>query len=585
VNSSNLVAVVATHLWQSTLFAAAVACLTLLLRRNSARIRYCLWLAASAKFLVPFALLSAMGAWIPVPLGSTHGMERSLISVPRVAMPILHFGGEGLTALAPVVHLGRSGNVVPIALAVLWTLGALAVAARWLAGWLRLRRALRESTPADLPFVTPVRSCSSQLEPAVVGVLRPVLLIPQGLEQRLTSEEMRAILAHERCHVAWWDNRAAALHMVVETLFWFHPLIWWLGRRLVDERERACDEQVLADGHPPESYAEGILKVCEQYLQSGLACAAGISGADLRHRIDAIIRNSLVERLNAVPKLLISLTACATIVVPLAAGMLTSAQARAQPEIPTSGVPAFSNLIIRIAPAGEPSAARPCAVVEATSSLPPGRVRIGCPSLTLRPFIAGVYGVSESQVIGQDWSKEPHYDITADSPLYIPNSLAENPEAARRAVFLNLPTMMRNMLAKQFGLVVKRERRQMDGYVLSISLGGSKLKPYAGGPSWKTVAWGTPEDGMIATDYPVSALSGFLQGIFRVPVVDQTGLKGHYEYRVDWKPTAAGVLPDPATVATALERQLGLRLEAKPVTVEVINVLSLKSPDEVMRHN
>lgn len=75
--------------------------------------------------------------------------------------------------------------------------------------------------------------------------------------------QVEAILAHELCHVRRRDNLAVALQMVVEALFWFHPLVWWLEQRLVDERERACDEEVIRLGSEPQSYAESILKTCE----------------------------------------------------------------------------------------------------------------------------------------------------------------------------------------------------------------------------------------------------------------------------------------------------------------------------------
>jgi len=230
----------------------------------------------------------------------------------------------------PVAHAADSGGLVLPALGALWLLGTITVAARSLARWMRIRQALHESAHASLSFVIPVRSSAAQLEPAVVGFLRPVLLLPKGIEERLTPEQVSAVLAHERCHVAWRDNLAAALHMLVEALFWFHPLIWWLGARLVDERERACDERVLADGHPPESYAEGILRVCEHYLQSSLSCVAGVGGAHLRQRIEAIMNNRLIETLSGIQKLVIGVAASATIAVPLAVGVLTSPHAYAQ---------------------------------------------------------------------------------------------------------------------------------------------------------------------------------------------------------------------------------------------------------------
>jgi uncharacterized protein (TIGR03435 family) len=76
-----------------------------------------------------------------------------------------------------------------------------------------------------------------------------------------------------------------------------------------------------------------------------------------------------------------------------------------------------------------------------------------------------------------------------------------------------------------------------------------------------------------------------LQHIFKAPVLDQTGLQGHYEYKAVWKSSTPGAPPDPTVVADALEDQLGLRLEARPVTADVINVVGLKSPEELIRDN
>jgi len=73
--------------------------------------------------------------------------------------------------------------------------------------------------------------------------------------------------------------------MFVETAFWFHPLVWWIGQRIVAERQRAGDEEVLRRGSEPRGYAEGILNVCKLYVESPLACVAGVTGADLKRRI------------------------------------------------------------------------------------------------------------------------------------------------------------------------------------------------------------------------------------------------------------------------------------------------------------
>jgi hypothetical protein len=157
-----------------------------------------------------------------------------------------------------------------------------------------------------------------------VGVFCPVLLLPEGLEQRLSPSELSAVLTHERCHAVWRDNLGAALHMLVEVIFWFHPLVWWLGARLLAERERACDEQVLAEGHAPIEYAEGILKVCEHFLQSRVPYAAGVGGASLQHRIEDIMSNRLIERLGGLKRALIIIVAGGVVAAPIAAGLLTA---------------------------------------------------------------------------------------------------------------------------------------------------------------------------------------------------------------------------------------------------------------------
>jgi len=77
--------------------------------------------------------------------------------------------------------------------------------------------------------------------------------------------------------------------MIVETLFWFHPLVWWIGARLMDERERDAMRLSFGQGSQPGVYARSIVQVCEAYVESPLACASGISGSDLKQRIREIM--------------------------------------------------------------------------------------------------------------------------------------------------------------------------------------------------------------------------------------------------------------------------------------------------------
>ena len=140
---------------------------------------------------------------------------------------------------------------------------------------------------SDAPV--PVRCAPSFQEPGLVGIFRSVILLPSGIVDLLSPQELDAVLAHEMCHLRRHDNLTCAVHMLTQALFWFYPPVWWIGWRLVDERERACDEGVLTAGISPLAYAEGILKVCRFYVQSPLTNASGLSGADLERRMAHIM--------------------------------------------------------------------------------------------------------------------------------------------------------------------------------------------------------------------------------------------------------------------------------------------------------
>ena len=97
------------------------------------------------------------------------------------------------------------------------------------------------------------------------------------------------MLTHELCHIERRDNVTATVHMIGKQCL-FHPLVWWIGSRLVDERERACDEEWCA-GLESADYAEGIVNVCKRYVESPLVCVSGVSGSNVKNRIRDIMTN------------------------------------------------------------------------------------------------------------------------------------------------------------------------------------------------------------------------------------------------------------------------------------------------------
>ncbi len=309
-----MITVFMTHLWQSTAFAAAAGLLTLVFRKNRAKVRFGLWFAASLKFFVPFALLINLGSrveWKP----AAHQVATVAFAVEYIAEP---FSGT-VSVDQPAA---KAIDWMPIGLLAVWACGLLAILAIRLRLWLRVRDAVRFSTPLDIQATVGIRSSPELLEPGVVGLVKPVLLLPEGITARLSQSELEAVLAHELCHVRRRDNLFAMLHMIVEAVFWFHPLVWWIGARLVEERERACDEDVLSLGSQPRTYADAILNVCKLYAESPLVCVSGVTGSNIRRRIEAIMMNRSGETLNRAKKMLLASAAFAAVAGPVAVGIL-----------------------------------------------------------------------------------------------------------------------------------------------------------------------------------------------------------------------------------------------------------------------
>lgn len=260
------------HLWQSTLFAIAAGLLTLAFRKNRARVRYGLWLIASYKFLVPFSLLMSFGSGFQrIPATKTIAARVVSSSVVQITQPISD---------NKIFVASSRGSIdwALIAVLAVWGCGFGMVALTRLRGWWRVRAAVRASFPLEIPATFEIRSSPGLLEPGVVGFFRPILLLPTDIVKGLTPRQLEAVLAHELFHIRYRDNLASAIHMMVEAVFWFHPMVWWIGARLLEKRERACDEGVLSLGSDPHVYAEAILNICKLFVESPLVCVSGIPG-------------------------------------------------------------------------------------------------------------------------------------------------------------------------------------------------------------------------------------------------------------------------------------------------------------------
>jgi bla regulator protein blaR1 len=327
----------ANHVWQSTIFALAAAALTVAFRRNSATVRYWIWFAAAMKFLVPFAVLAAVANVLPLPQAppvATGALDAATVIFRSSAIPAL----RGTT----------STFVIGV-----WMLGVLVVLARWVWQWQRLTADARQSPPiADgvvhdtlrrierahgMNAPTAVVASSRSIEPGVLGIRKPVLIWPQHLTAGLSDAHIEAILAHEMCHIERRDNLLASLQMLVTAVFWFHPLVWWIGARLVDERERACDERVLALGGSPATYAKSILETCRLCLASPIVNVSGVTGGNLKTRIVRIMKNDPASPLSLWKKTALVLAALVMAFAPIAGREAAPARQDADREVHKPG--------------------------------------------------------------------------------------------------------------------------------------------------------------------------------------------------------------------------------------------------------
>jgi bla regulator protein blaR1 len=546
------------HLWQSTAFVVAPALLALVLKNNKARMRYWLWLAASLKFLIPFALLVGMGSHIEWRTG--HSATASFLSEPtRPRLAVVPTGTQHGLSGTPT-----STNRVAAVLFFLWFCGSVSVLVFYGRRWRRVQLIKQQSVPLDMAGPMKVMSSATLLEPAVFGILRPILLLPQSITQRLTPEQLIAIFAHEFCHAQYRDNLSAALQMFVEMIFWFHPLVWWLGARLVEERERACDEAVVQSGHEPEVYAEGILEVCKLYLASPVSCAAGVSGANLNGRIQSILAAGVGRKLSPRKKLLVAAAGTLALAAPVVVG-LVNAPLKIEPS-------RQSYKVVSIKRAARSGSGKP------TTKSSPQEFVMNTPLFNL---IGAVYYLHAFQVLGgPSWINSTRFDITAKAEEISP---LEQMMPLRKV-------LLGTVLKDRFHLQFHREMKEFPVYVLTVAESGSKLRRSRDrNISAKLGSNMFLNHTLDATGISVAQMPGDKVGLTSIlsdmlvrlgideAVIDKTGLTGLFDFHLEWNSSPSSD-PDRPSLFTAVQEQLGLKLTPGKAPVDVLVVDHAEDP-------
>jgi bla regulator protein blaR1 len=616
-----MIDLVGNHLWQSTLFAIGSALLTLLFRKNNARVRYWLWLAASIKLIIPFSLFIAIGSSIDI-----SWRQRAL--VPHTAIAYAEsfsqpFGSFSTPTIIPATTKQDQINWIIAVLAAIWFCGIIAVLSLYMTRSRNLSAAVQKSEPLKdgrlceiLRALEKRSGCrkriklafsSSSMEPGVFGIFQPVLMMPKGISARLKDSELEAIIAHEVAHVRHHDNLLAVLHMTIEALFWFHPMVWWLGSKLVQERERACDEEVLKLGKDPQSYAEGILKVCEFYLDSPRAYVTGITGADMKKRIQSIMNRHIGGNLSTAKKLMLTTTGIVVLAFPVAIGLLNTHSSSAQLAFGQETIPIpknnrYDDVTIKRGIKGQPP----------RFHASPSEFLIE--NWSLQELIVNLHGVPKDRIIGLPaWTSSETFSVRARSEV-LANNYGES------------WGMLIPVLENRFKLKCHREKRQMQIYELSmevirvqlpVTVPGScePIKPEeynkptsgAAGPPFNDCArWFArvlPEGGFSVSVKAVTMaqLAEYLEPVVGRHVIDRTGLTTLFDIESlsfsnagitygsqwakihgdkAWKDAAAASAGVPSGLPNifASLKKVGLRLTPGEGPVEVLMIDQLERP-------
>ena len=203
-----------------------------------------------------------------------------------------------------------------------------------------------------------------------------------------------------------------------------------------------------------------------------------------------------------------------------------------------------------------------------SSGINTGNGRLTATNVTLKRCIMGAYGVGPNQITGgPDWLDSDRFDIAAK---------AEQPVGDRI-----LMTMLQTLLAERFKLTLHRESKPIEAYILEVAKNGPKLEKGDG----KGSSTNSSRGNIVAANATMDRLAEILSRQMDLPVINHTGLEGDFKLKLQWTPESATATKstDPAegpSIFTAIQEQLGLRMHAQKVPVEVLVIDHVEKPSE-----
>lgn len=320
------------HLVVSSVIMAIALAVATWIRPLTARTRHAILLAGLAALAIPSPLL-------------TNFLERH--PAPRLA-PLQ--GGALRPLVNAAVALQPARPQITQVLAVIWAIVAIALLLRW---WIVTRRlvsgALRAATPPPQRAVRVLEAARRRLSlhrsidliasatceaPAVVRVLRPLIILPADGCDSLDDDELESLLCHEATHVARHDNLAGVLEAFACSLFWFNPLVWVMHRRLAVVREAACDERVADLDVTAETYTSALTKICRALLAPRVHAVSCVANPHLKERIEHLMRYPSLRKSALSHQLVLTAVVAGIVTVGTVAGAVSAKTISAPKEGP-----------------------------------------------------------------------------------------------------------------------------------------------------------------------------------------------------------------------------------------------------------
>jgi beta-lactamase regulating signal transducer with metallopeptidase domain len=290
--------------WQAGVIALLYAAASLALVRNSSQMRYTLAAASLALMTVSAFATFSWQMSLSRPSPALHDAAAEIRTVAREAVgPIT----GGRAAAAKTEREISTANILRW-IDGFWVLGVALLSLRSLSGWWVIQR-LRATAIDEAPEAVRasferianalglrrevlLRVSSAVAGPITIGALRAMVLLPVSAVTLLGPDELEMVLAHELAHVRRADFLCNLLQTLVETLFFFHPAVWWMGKCIRHERELCCDDMALKICPNPVTYATALFRLEEQRVRQwrlAMALDGHQSNQTLRVRIARIL--------------------------------------------------------------------------------------------------------------------------------------------------------------------------------------------------------------------------------------------------------------------------------------------------------